>query len=104
MKVRTTPASGDHGTETWQLHETFLFDSWEHVSGRSLMVLSPKTPQVLKVVDNISTESVKGLCEEDETDLRCRLASAVGLVVTESAISPVRYCWQLMGSVGRTGE
>ena len=36
--------------------------------------------------------------------LWCCLASALGLVITESLISSVRYDWQLMGKVGHTGE
>ena len=34
---------GLRNPKAWQLHETFLCDSWEHVSGRSLVALSPKT-------------------------------------------------------------
>ena len=53
---------------------------------------SPKTHRFLKVVDNIGTESMDGFCEEEVRNLRCGRARAVGLVVTEPLISPVRYC------------
>ena len=69
------------------------------------MVSSPKIHKFCEVVDNIGTENLEGVCEEDVRNLRCRLASALGLVVTESLISPVLYCWQVMTRlVGRTGD
>ena len=89
---------GRCGIRTWQLHETLSL--WQ-LGARPKEVIDgfiTKHRQVLKVVENIGT--VEGFGEDYVRNLRCCLAAALGLVVTESLTSPVLYCWQLIERLG----